>query len=104
MIHAQHLRVFPAHLSALPHEFGNVRITGRDLPLGIGVDNRSKRWRLRQHLRAKGSGRYITDKSLTEVLPVAFVGGKEKRLILLDGSAKRPSELIQVERRPVRLI
>ena len=45
---------------------------------------------LRQHLRAKGSAGYITDKSLTEVLPVAFVGDKEKGLIRTMGPPKDP--------------
>src|SRR5580704_6261002 len=98
MIQAEHPRVFAAHLFTFPHELGNVRITGRVLPLGKGVDHRSKRSRLCQNLRGKGSAGYITDQSLTQVLPVAFVGGKEEGPVTLDGSGKGPSELIQVER------
>ena len=53
---------------------------------------------------SKGSAGYIADQSLTEVLPVAFVGDKEKGLILLDGPAQSSSELIQVKGRLVRRI
>src|SRR5580693_7812594 len=68
MIQAEHPRVFAARLFTFPHELGNVRITGRVLPSGIGVDHRGKRWRLRQNLRGKGSAGYITDESLTQFL------------------------------------
>src|SRR5208337_5195485 len=101
IIQAEHPRVFLAYLIPLPHELGNVRVTGRVLPVGIGVDDGSKLWQFRQHLLPKSRAGYITDKSLAEVLPVAFVGDKEKGLIPDDGSAQSPSELIQVEGRLV---
>jgi hypothetical protein len=61
VIQAEHPRVFPAHLCADPNELVNARIACSDLPLRVGVDNRSERGRLRQHLRSKGGAGYITD-------------------------------------------
>src|SRR4029077_12372531 len=69
------------------------------LSVRVGVQDRNEGGRLGRDLSTKRIAGHETGKRLPQVLPVSFVGKKEKSLVVFDRSAHRRSELIHVERR-----
>jgi len=93
MVQAEHSRIFIDHLPAFPHKSGHVR-TDQRLALGIGIEDWNKCGRLRRRLRAKSGAWHETGKSLTQNLPITFIGSEEEGLIPDDGPTQNSSELI----------
>jgi len=94
MVEPDHGGILKDHLPAIAGEFIDVGITGRSLTLRISIENWEKGWGIRGNLGSERSAGNVAQEWKTPVLPVAFVGDKEKSLIPDDRSAEGSPELI----------
>src|ERR1700722_16322511 len=99
MVEPEHTGIFVDDLSAFAVKRVDIGTARLNQPfVRISVEDGNQNWRLRCHLRTKRIAGNAAGEREAPMLPVSFVGKKEKSLARRDRAAERSPKLVQTKR------